>query len=114
MVKADSKGRVTGATPGAEYHYSSDRYGRIVLTPKTPQQADEERTVSRDEFENFFGAPIEHVRADGMHVVYQAEDPDCYAAALVLETFVLTPDGKRVMEGEGNLTNHHIIKIRKE
>lgn len=49
-----------------------------------------------------------------MHVVYQAEDPDCYAAALVLETFVLTPDGKRVMEGEGNLTNHHIIKIRKE
>lgn len=63
-VKADTKGRVTGAEPEKSYVRKEARDGVLTYTPVIPFEFAEVRDVTNAKFEAFFGVPVGQVLAD--------------------------------------------------
>ena len=116
-VKADNKGRLTGAKGGETYTRRVTKDGVITYTPVTPVTFDEVRDVTQKQFEVFFGClPVQVYAADNeMIVPLQGE----YAGEHVLPNgfmfsrFVFE-GGKRVPGPEGeSLKENVLIRILK-
>lgn len=112
-VKADSKGRLTGAIPGEEYHRKADATGRVVYTPITPRNVIETREVTIEEFEKFFGYKPGVIAADGLHT-YQVNTPGYLPHGILAEVFEEPEPGVRVFEDGVSKRKNVLIKIRKE
>lgn len=100
-VKADSKGRITGASPGEEYIIWDDGMGSFTASPKKPRVFEDEREVSYDQFVQFFGVPPEQVNVEGLQTVRVAKSPDHYPYAIAFQKYRHTETGERVYTGPG-------------
>lgn len=114
-VRADSKGRLTGAEPGETYRRQEDGNGTITFVPAVPKFFDTERSVSHELFEEFFGVPASAICRDSIRPAYYYEDTEGHLpSGLVAKKFVLTSDGKRVYDGQQEpMTETIFIKIRR-
>ena len=116
-VKADIKGRVTGATPGKSYRRGETKDGVITYTPVIPVTFDEVRDVSQEQFEVFFGClPVQVYAADNeMIVPLQGEYVEDHVLpnGFMFSRFVFE-GGKRVPGPEGeSLKENVLIRILK-
>lgn len=103
-VKADSKGRLTGAQPGERYIRKDAPDGSITYSPMTPKQYDSRREVSWEQFTEFFGVEPSQVSADGIQLVQHNKTPEGHIpTGFLLTCFVLDEAGKRKYTAEGTV-----------
>lgn len=100
-VRADSKGRVTGATPGEEYKIHNDGQGGFYMTPKEPYVYEAEREVSYEQFVAFFGCTPGEMSVDGLQVVEKAHKLQHYPSAIAFQRFRTDENGNRQYMGAG-------------
>lgn len=67
-VKADSKGRLTGAQPDTRYTRNEHPDGRIEYVPETPTTFDDVIDVTEEEFESLFQVNPRYVAAKDIQV----------------------------------------------
>lgn len=87
-VKADSKGRLTGAQPETRYTRKEQPDGTIEYVPEIPTTFDDVIDVTEDEFEGFFGVNPHFVTTEDIKVSRITSMTDKYLPnALVLTRF---------------------------
>ena len=111
-VKADSKGRLTGATPGEAYRKTLLPDGTIQYRPIKPAKYDQIREVEFSDFTAFFGVPPREVVAKDIQVV-EILEKDFLNFGMYVETFIETTPGERVFTSTGMAKKRTLIKIRK-
>lgn len=115
IVKADAKGRVTGFEPGEEYMVGENYQGVRTLTPSTVRVPDQVKEVTREEFEGFFGGPLESIAVENGVRVTEITGKGYYPYGLLVRAFLLQGDGTRLINQEtGNTAETTtVIKILK-
>lgn len=115
-VRADSKGRLTGAIPGNRYVKKVDPEGVITFSPEIPREFDAVREVTESQFEEFFGvSPAEVPEHQGilMHRSSKPE-PGYLPVGLVVSRFALEEDGTRKIEGGIAVKERTLIRIKRD
>lgn len=120
-VKADSKGRLTGAQPGATYLRTELPGGTIAYVPADPGVMDsmrnpavqEVKDVSIEEAEAFFGAPMKSISAEPMEVYMGVAEKGYLNNGLVFQRFHLDESGKRSLEDGVRKKTSVLIRIKK-
>lgn len=114
-VKADSKGRLTGAQPETQYVKREAADGTIIYEPVAPKVFDVYRDVTFDQFEEFFGVSPSDVRAQDVKVHYLYDNGDYLHNSLVVKTFIRNEDGSKVRDEHNNLAEQRVlIRIKKD
>lgn len=114
-VKADSKGRLTGAKALKSYEKTTQPDGTLTYVPTVPEKFDEIRDVTASEFERFFGTPPDHVPADTAIETQRVNmGADFLPTGLVLTRFVFDEDGNRKVQGNEIVRETVLIRIKKE
>lgn len=115
-VKADSKGRLTGADPGEQYnrHISAD--GTITYTPSVVRKFEEARIVTEEEFEQFFGVPVGQVKAEDIQVIKLPNLGNFHHHGFVMEVFATDEEGNFLKYGGTNerVVHRKLIQIEKK
>lgn len=115
-VKADSKGRLTGAQPETRYLQRTDPDGTITYVPEVPKEFDEIRDVTAKQFEEFFGVSPSYAVAEDIQVFDKVREEGFSHFGLVLQRFAINEEGGRVFPQDGYSAKRlrTLIRIRKE
>lgn len=123
-VKADAKGRITGATPEEEYTMHSDGEGGFYVRPKIPRTFDIGKEVSYEQFTEFFGCPPSEVNVEGFQIVNKRVGGEYLPHVIAFQKYKLDKEGGRMyiggkdakyISGPGSaLKEDVIIKVRKQ
>lgn len=114
-VKADSKGRLTGATPGEEYEKRESSNGTISYVPKVPKEFHTNREVTWDEFTEFFGVAPDKVVEDGVQVVRTGTQREGYIPSRIMVTeFVTDANNSRMLSAGEVMKRDTVIYIKKQ
>lgn len=119
-VKADSKGRLTGAEPEVNYHRNVLPGGTIVYTPSGPKSMDEiqnpavqeVRDVSEEEAEKFFGVPMTGLAAQPIEIYSGVAAKGFVNHGLVFQRFDLDSSGDQVVEDGIRKKTSVLIRIK--
>lgn len=120
-VKADSKGRLTGARPGASYLRTELPGGTIAYVPADPgtiagfknPPVQEVKDVSIEEAEAFFGTPMKSISAEPMEVYMGVAEKGYLANGIVFQRFHLDENGKRAQEDGVLKKTSVLLRIKK-
>lgn len=113
-VKADNKGRLTGAKALKSYEKNTQPDGTITYVPTVPEDFDEIRDVAASEFDRFFGTPPDRVSADtGIETQRIDMGTDFLPTGLVLTRFVFDADGNRIYRNGQAVKETVLIRIKK-
>lgn len=113
-VKADNKGRLTGAKALKSYEKRTQPDGTITYTPTVPEQFDGVRDVTVSDFEAFFGVSPEWVPAEDAIDTQRISEPGFLPTGLVLTRFVEGEAGQRMHTGTEFKREHVLIRIKKD
>lgn len=121
-VKADSKGRLTGATPGANYTRVTLSGGTVIYSPIDPVSLEGSKNpsvqeitdVSYEDAVKFFGVPISAISAEPMEVYFGIQSEDHLANGFVFQKFTLDEEGNRVVEDGVRKKTSVLIRVEKE
>lgn len=113
-VKADSKGRLTGAQPETRYTRKEHPDGRIEYVPEVPNKFDEIRSITNKQFTEFFGDEPGKVLKDGIELVEFSAGEDYLPTGIMLTRFITTETGARVYQGGQSLKERVFIRIERE
>lgn len=115
-VKADSKGRLTGAQPETRYLKRIDPDGTITYVPEVPNEFDEIRDVTAKQFEEFFGVNPNYTVAEDIQVFEKVTEKGFNPSGLVFQRFAINEEGERVYTEDGHNAKRlrTLIRIRKE
>lgn len=113
-VKADSKGRLTGAQPETRYTRKEHPDGRIEYVPEVPTEFDEIIDVTEGQFEDFFGVSPHFVTADDGIRVARVRKDGYLPHGLTVARFRVGGDGKRVIPGERFARLNTLIRIKRD
>lgn len=111
-VKADSKGRLTGAQPETRYTRKEHPDGRIEYIPEVPKEFDAVRDVTQDQFKAFFGFPPTEISRDSMRVEWVQSGGKWIPNGIAFEV-IRFKDGKRVIEGDSIAKDSVLIRVEK-
>lgn len=115
IVKADSKGRLTGAQPETKYLRREAADGTITYVPEVPKEFDTDRGVSWEEFESFFGVPPSQVAQDGITAVSLLTPREGFLNnGILVRAFVTAADGSRLASGGEVQAKDLLIRIKEE
>lgn len=111
-VKSDHKGRLTGAEPNTEYYKTTDAFGVITYDPVVVNLPDNEKTVSWDEFTEFFGVEPADVLGTGIQSGHTGKNikPGTLPHVLQVRTFVRDGDGGKTHD-ENNEVRTRVLRI---
>lgn len=112
-VKADSKGRLTGAQPETRYLKRTDPDGTITYVPEVPRNVTNCQDVTTKQFKDFFGVSPDTVAADSIRTTYLS-DKGFLPHGIFFEWFATDGSGHRVYETGEAIRGRTLIRIRKE
>lgn len=110
-VKADSKGRLTGAIPETRYTRKNHPDGRVEYIPEMPNEFDAVRDVTQEQFEAFFGFNPEVVSRDSVQVEWVKSYGKWIPNGIAFEVFKVTESGERVVEESEVQKDRVLIRI---
>ena len=111
-VKADSKGRLTGAKGGESYTQHVSKDGVITYVPAIPVVYDEVRDVTQEQFRTFWGCSPAEMAANSDMTVPLREG---YASesvlpnGLVLEQFVFDEAGRKIPGANNEVLKRKVL-----
>lgn len=111
-VKADSKGRLTGAQPETRYTRKEHPDGRIEYVPEVPREFDAVRDVTQEQFKAFFGFRPNEICRDSLHVEWVKSSGKWIPNGIAFEAFRYE-NGKRVIEGDSIAKDSVLIRVEK-
>ena len=91
----------------------TDPDGTITYVPETPNEFDEIRDVTREEFRQFFGADPNYVSAEEIQL-HRFTEPGYLPTGLVLTRFAVDENGTRVYSDNEAIRLRTLIRIRKD
>lgn len=115
-VKADSKGRLTGAKALKSYEKTTQPDGTLTYVPTVPEQFDRIIDVTEEQFEAFFGQSVYATPAEDMIDTQRLRNiSEHHPTGLVIRSFVLDDEGNRVRGAETGdaLRQSTLIRIKK-
>ena len=114
-VKADNKGRLTGAQPSKKYEVREAPDGTITYTPAEPTEFDSTHDITSEQFEAVFGVTPDSFSADDdvMTVFLRDNDGKYLPRGLVVTYFVRDAAGNRVISGNHHVKQRKLIRILK-
>lgn len=115
-LKADSKGRIVGFTPGAEYHVSQAPDGSIEATPVIPEEFDDVREISESDLKQVFGVTPSEIAIDYTETFTLSNPGEgFYPGAILFHRFPKDENGDwRWKDAGGRITERVLIKVRKD
>lgn len=115
-VRADSKGRLTGAIPGGRYVKKTSPDGTITFSPAPITEFDDTREVTESQFEEFFGVRPGEVPENQGIVTYRTGvlDPGYLPVGIVVTQFVTDSDGSRRIVGGVPEKKRTLIRILRD
>ena len=117
-VKADPRGRVTGARKDQTYVKHTSPDGILTYTPVTPVKYSHIRDVTRAQIEAFFGERLENISSlDDTFIESPLEyrRDDAYVFGLMFSTYVRDKNGTVIPNGRSEvLKEHTLIRILKD